>query len=439
MATDFIKIIAVVLLVLTFLRIARGSLRIGSLYDVFFWVWLYYTLCVPFDLLSGSRIPTQGSYVDINDAASHPAVLQVLIQYLLCGASFFCMYKVLPTRHSINDRLDRWKRYQIFLPPFWFVASLIIGTCVIYIVIFGATNRQERALMAAADPSFKFFYIWFLLIQGLSIIYVIQTQSHKRALAMTLISFLFGFSSGSRSDIFIPALIYALRHEVTISRKQIMLFGAFLMLFLFLWKMIWSVIYFGYITSDTDIVVKSILEIATSKFLEEGFSVSQLEGMGPYSTSVMLGLYESPGNLLGKTYTWTCLQMLYPRFLQSSPVETLSEQYGAQFHPDFTAIGGGLGFSGMGEAWLNFGFMGPVIVGLLLGILLKYFDEKPRGIGVVLILFVIVRFFRSDAASIFKSYIVLFGGSFLLILTLLCLWSTANGLVRHVGRYTKRN
>jgi hypothetical protein len=409
-----------------FVRLLKGPLKIDSLYVLFIIVWYYYALCVPFDILFGFPMISRGVYKDLNSVDSHPEVLRVLIYHLLCGLAFIYMYKILPINfHGKNE----WQKYKIYLPRFWFVAGLIILASALFIVIFGAMTRLDRALMASADWRLKIFNIGILLIQALTLIYVIQTASRKRALAMTFISFLLAFSTGGRSNIVIPLLVYALRYEVKLNRKQVILFGSTGLLVLFLWKIAWSWLYFGYLFDLKNGVNNQVFDAATVQ-LFNGFSLSNLEGISAYSNAVILDQYENAGSLLGTSYLWTPLQMIFPRFLQLKPVETLSEHYGLEFTPDFTLTGGGVGFSAIGESWLNFGFMGPVIVGMLMGFMLKYFDEKKKGVGFILVSFIVLRFFRSDAASIFKSYVVLFGGSFLIVFAILYFCNILGELIR---------
>jgi len=70
----------------------------------------------------------------------------------------------------------------------------------------------------------------------------------------------------------------------------------------------------------------------------------------------------------------------------------------------------------MGEAWLNFSYFGPFLVGLFAAIIIKYFDTTPRGLFYWVMLMMVFRFFRTDTASLFKSWFVVQGGTILIVL-----------------------
>jgi hypothetical protein len=133
------------------------------------------------------------------------------------------------------------------------------------------------------------------------------------------------------------------------------------------------------------------------------FSFSVLDGAASYSMFVaFLQSGEAP-MWLGSTYLEIPLRMSWPRFLGSFEVRTLAEQYSWHFAPTMAAYGGGLGFSALAEAWLNFGFAGPALLGAVWGAVCKHFDTRPRGIAFFLLAMMMLRVFRSDFASLYKS------------------------------------
>ncbi|MBM3300409.1 MAG: O-antigen polysaccharide polymerase Wzy [Deltaproteobacteria bacterium] len=123
--------------------------------------------------------------------------------------------------------------------------------------------------------------------------------------------------------------------------------------------------------------------------------------------------------LLGYTYTVLPMMMTFPRFLTEMPVQSLSEQYVFRYAQDVFDRGGGMGFSALAESWLNFGLFGPPLFGLAAGVLTKWLDRSPRGLFYFLMVIVLLRYFRSDFASVYKSWIVVFGGLVVIIYTIL--------------------
>ena len=85
-----------------------------------------------------------------------------------------------------------------------------------------------------------------------------------------------------------------------------------------------------------------------------------------------------------------------------------------------------MGFSALAESLLNFGLFGPAVLGFAWGSLTKFFDSHRRGIMFYIFAFMTIRLFRSDFASLYKSYIIVFGGSVLIVLLILyCLAAIA--------------
>jgi len=66
----------------------------------------------------------------------------------------------------------------------------------------------------------------------------------------------------------------------------------------------------------------------------------------------------------------------------------------------------GLGFSGLAEAWLNFGTLGPLAVGVVWGGVSSFVDSRPRGLSFYVFAIMSARFFRSDFASLAKTWCV---------------------------------
>ena len=101
---------------------------------------------------------------------------------------------------------------------------------------------------------------------------------------------------------------------------------------------------------------------------------------------------------------------------------TLSEQFVLDHREAHFDKGGGIGFSAIAESWLNFGILGPLILGAAWGIGAKYFDARERGIGYVIFFIMTIRLMRSDFGSLFKSWTFLLGGSLLFVLVLLTIY-----------------
>ncbi len=379
--------------------------NLHSLHNIFILIWAYYTFCVPLDLMFFPELlsPSVGGMPNLGDETFGDEIGITFFHYLILGGSFFLIYHFLPGGSHKNPR---WKLLELPLPPLWVVITLNTLVFVASVVLIGSLSRSEAALLGATNVSYKFFTILTTFVQALNIIYVHEINDRRKALLIVLASFLFTLATGGRTTFVIFMLIFLIRYEIPISRVGRIVTGVLAICFAAFWKLIWSslsqMIFFGGSAS-------ALLDLPS-------VTVSNFEGIGPYEISVsLLRHWGSSPWLLGETYIVTPLQLLFPRFLSWEPVQTLAEYYGQLFSPNFVALGGGIGFSAVGEAWLNFSHFGPFLLGLVFGYIAKYYDSHPRGLSYWIVVIVFCRLFRSDFASIFKSWLLILGISILVV------------------------
>ena len=86
--------------------------------------------------------------------------------------------------------------------------------------------------------------------------------------------------------------------------------------------------------------------------------------------------------------------------------EPLSKWYVRNYEFDVYIKGGGRGFSGVLEAYLNFGLIGNIIVFFLYGVLFKKISNYNNEISMIIFLIVIgsvYQLFRSESYSLWKT------------------------------------
>lgn len=86
---------------------------------------------------------------------------------------------------------------------------------------------------------------------------------------------------------------------------------------------------------------------------------------------------------LGASYV-RALGNMIPDIAGGGAVLTPSQWYASVYHPSNFAIGGGVGFSFVGEAYLNFGHAGPPILGMIAGAALRLWHTLTLRSGSVL-------------------------------------------------------
>jgi len=109
------------------------------------------------------------------------------------------------------------------------------------------------------------------------------------------------------------------------------------------------------------------------------------------------------------------LANLAPRALSGVESSTLAVEYAMRMHPMFAAAPMGLGFSGLAEAWLNFGPLGPFAIGVVWGGAASLLDSRPRSLAFYVFAIMSARFFRSDFASLAKTWCVVFASAVLMV------------------------
>lgn len=107
--------------------------------------------------------------------------------------------------------------------------------------------------------------------------------------------------------------------------------------------------------------------------------------------------------LLGTSYVDTLINILYP----FTGIEALSEWYVRIYEYSVYITGGGRGFSGIIEAYYNFGIFGCVLVFMLYGMIYKKIfsrtDNPARILIQAVLLSLIYKVFRSEAYSLWKN------------------------------------
>jgi hypothetical protein len=111
----------------------------------------------------------------------------------------------------------------------------------------------------------------------------------------------------------------------------------------------------------------------------------------------------------GKTYTYDVAQAALPTEWRDPTFLPLSQAFDWEYLPHQAEEGISMAFSAIAECWLNFGIVGPVLLGIAFGVAAKIIDTRPRGIAFYVFALLAFRLFRSDFASLTKNWIVIYG------------------------------
>lgn len=400
-------------------------------FDLFVLLWGYYAFSVPIDLLLGNRL--EGSYLlpDMGHPALRPLVIEAYFQMLALLFGAMLAYRLIRRRHQGPSTQawqvgPAWMEVRVLPPLVPFLAALL-ALLVAYQLSFETSSRAEIDEIVRGDPVAVMQSLIVDLTRAVAIVLLLLVPTRRQAFIVLGVGVLFTLITGSRTLIAYFVLLYIYRFGVTLGlRAKWMLFtGAIAILALTkpLFAAIFSVIEGAEFDFDTD--VETLLP-----------SLSAFESIDVYSYYVHFRLKEfDSAPLWGYSYLVLPVLRAIPGFLGGgSSVPTLAEQYSVELNPFYADVPTGLAFSALGEAWINFRYVGPALIGFVLGVLMATIDRARHGLLFALFLLLILRFFRSDMASLLKANFIVAGFFCLLSLGIFSLYSRAAEAVLHVLR-----
>ncbi len=404
-----LALLTVPLALATGIWMLSGRFHVGSMRNVFLAIAAYFALCVPIDLLLGLELRGGREYLaDLNDDLFRPHVVRGLILYIECIVGFLAAYSLIPQReHTL------YKSYRLSLPPLWVALAVNFACLASYMLAFGSVSRIDRFFLARHSVFFKLFSLVVPATYAFNFLYLLRCSDRLKARWLVAWSILFSFVSGGRMWGAATLLFYLVRYRITLRRWQVVTLGTVFVAASLVWK---EVTGYFWETGTLPALWNPEMQVGLSRF----------EGIQSWVMTVEI-LSDGPSPLWwGWSYTILPMQLLWPRFLLEFPPQTLSEQYAEFLRPNLFEAGGGIGFSAIGEAWLNFGFVGPALLGAAWGLAAKWVDRHPRGIAMIVFVIMTLRLFRSDFGSLFKSWTFMFAATLLLVLLA---WKFADGLI----------
>lgn len=380
-----------------------------SLRNLFLTVWLYYGFAVGIDILTGAEIPYRAGEVYMMDPSTWGSVAFVMWSYVLCGVSFIATYLVMQGSQEIRP-IEL--KYDLRTPPEWCLLLLHVAALYIYVEVLFGLDRMERIAMSQLFASYKFATLVVPLMLALDILVVLTERGRKAVVAIGL-ALLLAFVTGNRNYILFVFLVAAFHWRPALRG----------------WKLV------GMVSTCAFLVItfKTLYAVAhdwamggrvDAKMFYDNLQMT-LSGLDAYASYVIAAFYtDQPSPLwLGKSYFQTPILLAWPRFLGGINVSTLAEDYVWRYHTAMAARGGAMAFSAIAEAWLNFGYFGSALLGVFWGAIANFFDRRPRGVMYCIVLLMIARLFRSDAASLFKNWVLVWGAMFVVALTVLTIYT----------------
>ncbi len=390
--------------------------HLHSMHNVFLFILFYYALSVPIDLLLGLEIYTPPGMPNLNSHDMLGYIFRVLSFYILCAITFILTYNLVPLK---TRSVPTNKHYSIWLPPLWFLVLIHVAVLIIYVNLSWDLNRLERALLSSQNIWYRLYGVSIMLIEALDFLYIIACNNRRKSTYVLLLFMVIGMVAGSRTIVVLFPLIFIARWKIEIPKLRFVLILGLMLMLLIYWKPVYYYVIETFVGRNP-----TLLSIGTPRI-----SLSGIEASSSYQIFVD---YLRRGDIpywLGSTYIKYPILLIWPRILSETPILTLADGYMWTVRPEIAALGGRMGFSALAESWLNFGLIGPAILGAMGGVTSKYFDCRIRGITFYILLLITCRLFRSDAGELFKSWVLVFGGlTLILFITLSLVHSSKNKL-----------
>gem|GEM_PF-5442970 len=409
---SFLLITAMTLLaIVTFLWVIGASqhTNLYSLRNLFLAVWLYYGFSIGIDLITGAEIPYTSGEIYMMDPANWPRVSFVMWCYLLCGISFLVTYAIMQGKRPSRP-LEL--RYSLSTPPELVIVLIHAVVAYFYVQIFFGLDRMERLAMAQQYPSYKFAQLLVPLTLSMDIIMVLCGNNRKSMICVVL-ALLLALVTGNRSYVMLVVLVGTFHWRPKLQGWKLIGIVGSCGFMVFAFKTLYAVGLAWYVGQRVDMAMI---------YDNLHMTLSGLDADASYAIASFYTGHESP-LWLGKSYVKTPILLAWPRFLGGIEVTTLAEDYVWSYHIATAKRGGALAFSAIAEAWLNFSYCGPVLLGVFWGAVANLFDNRSRGIAYFIVVLMVARLFRSDTASLVKNWVLVWGTMFVIAMILLTIYS----------------
>jgi len=256
---------------------------------------------------------------------------------------------------------------------FFYLCLSVIFVSLYYQITSGITNRYQKILNYS--PLYYVDFLYFFL--NISIcIYLLNIKRRKRKLRYLYIFLYFGFLllsfliSGHRNIVFRYILILVLLYDTMWEKigKIKLLIATFVLILI-------STVsndYKMYLLKSNN---NGIIETNTD--LLYTFFGSELRTPSENLSTVLMSVPSEIDFFYGETFIWDISQGLSIGFISSrTNFQNTSVWFTKTFFPSIWDLGGGVGFTLVGTAFINFGLFGVIAIFSLLGMINKVLYKK---------------------------------------------------------------
>jgi len=381
-------------------------------FEVFVIFFTIYFALVPMDHLLGLSVREHSSFLSLNFDQYHndssvrliKAILMYLYFFIFVLFGYLFLKVTLGEKRSPTVTNDEVVYERFFIPSPRLLLLINIGVLYYYVstdleaiannLELASSLKQVRTQVGLnVDSSYRVFsFISNLFITFNTVIIIVARNKKLTTIALTSI-IIMALYMGDRSTIFIAFFIALLVHKPKIHLfKSMTAIFATMLLFIFFKPT------YNFVVAD--LAGKDHLSLSES-FAQIDFSLSRIEGLSPYEVIITVMDDDSKKLRYGESYLVTMPKTVLPGSIYQSDEETLAVEFKKVYAQSSM---GYFGFSPIAEALLNFGLIGQLIIGTLFGMYLFFVASMRVGLFYYLNIMFIIRFLRTDFASLVKRY-----------------------------------
>lgn len=409
-----VEVFVIILTVCCLCFFLREKFQLGKVNSIFLLLLFYYAMCVPIDIAFGIEIHTNDRlhFIDFNKKESVKLIAYISFLY----AAFLCSYILA----FFNTRVATAKHrdfYESICPKYSSVLVWNIVLFVFYLFLFFGVTRTDKNLLIQSSLFFKLVSLSNVVAFCLNTYFIFYAKVKKEVVVVTLIAIFGVFLTGGRTTVVYFLFLYFIKFPPVLNVKAKILLGSVAMFFFVFFK--------GFYANVLNLLRGYPLEPLLSSTYVVGFS--RFEGVMSYSIlgTVINDYSFIPPYSLFESIKTLFLTTFFRGAFADFP-ETLAERYLVKLAPEVASEGGGIAFSGILNLWLDGGTWGVILGGAMLGYVVRKCDSARGSLWVPFLLMVVIRFFRSDFASMYKRFFIINGGMMLILISFLYIWFRIN-------------
>ena len=377
--------------------------------------WAYYTLSVPLDLFFGFNVDGSYDLPDLSDARHFSSLILVTAYSVLFLASYLAAYSLVFRKRVRTASTLPQRHRHLCLPAVPVLYVIVFALVTAYVCRFDTIHRGMIGEMTRTDVSLTLLSLCVDIATAASVVYIIESKTRLQALLALPAGLIMALLTGGRSALIIPVCVYLLRFRVefkgmAVKRVAIVVFVMFVLVY-------FKTIYHAWA------VHRQYGETVSLADQLPDFGFSKFESIDAVAYFVLVLEEGPPPMWMGKTYTEIPVRNTLPRFMGDWSVPTLAQSYAKTLIPNYETDPHGMGFSALAESWLNFGVLGPMFLGVFWGLLSSYFDNHERRTAFYVFAIMCLRLFRTDFASLYKTWVVVFVFSLAVVYGFLYMYS----------------